>query len=662
MGDIDDIVVKLLGDGTSYQRMITGAIGDTDKFAKTVNLTSGSVNGLTSTLGGFGGQVQGIMGMLAGSLGLGGMLSTVFSAISKAAETEQTEIAFRSLIGNAELAMDTLKDLRAFAVATPFEVPQILAAAKQMLGYGQSAEEILPTMKKLGDVAAGLSIPLGSLTYLYGTLKSSGRVMTIDMRQFANRGIPIWLETAKVLGMVSKETKKLTKEQSATLAQMTSKGKITFDMIEQAFTNMSAKGGLFFNMMEDQSHSFNGLISNLKDSLGLLLADIGKQIIEGFDLKRVVLEIGAAAQAFAKWFKEMDPATKKMIFTIAGVVVALGVLIASFLVLKGILITIGFIIGTVGLPFLIIIGLIVAGISMWVNEVGGLGKAMDIVKAKAIEFWEWLLPIRQALVAVFQAVWDLGVTAWNAFKKAAVDVWRSLTGQVQVDWNSIRDYIVNNILYAAFTISHFGEWATAAFAKAKIAAIDYAETLVQVQGPVAVALYNMMRPFDGIRSKAEKELEGVMSSFEEFKKKAMVITPESILPPKEKAALEKKADEAGKAVGQKMKEKIQKELDTLIFGSAENLRRLDDYLEKINAPIRAVVGPGGMELPLALQAGRPKIAGDVPEIFSPDPKVRVEPEELNGESSIDVLKQIRDRINPDRQPIEVDGAEADIAW
>nr|DAD88513.1 MAG TPA: UBA2-like domain protein [Podoviridae sp. cttxo15] len=47
-----------------------------------------------------------------------------------------------------------LQNLSDFAAKTPFELPEVRQNAKQLLAMGVSAENIIPTMKALGDVAS----------------------------------------------------------------------------------------------------------------------------------------------------------------------------------------------------------------------------------------------------------------------------------------------------------------------------------------------------------------------------------------------------------------------------------------------------------------------------------------------------------------------------
>jgi hypothetical protein len=191
------------------------------------------------------------------------ILSGAGSSITAAAELEQQQMAFRTMLGDAGKARAMIKDIQAFAAATPYETPEITRATKQLLAYGFAQQELIPTMRTLGDVASGLNIPLGQLSYLYGTVRTAGYAGLIDIRQFANRGIPIWEELSRVTG---KTVKELTSTRGL---------KVPFAVVEQAFKNMSGEGGKFYNMMEAQSGTFNGLVSTFKDNIGFMKQEFG---------------------------------------------------------------------------------------------------------------------------------------------------------------------------------------------------------------------------------------------------------------------------------------------------------------------------------------------------------------------------------------------------
>lgn len=215
-------------------------------------------------------------GALAASIfAVGGVQDFVSKVVSVRGEFQQLEISFNTMLGSADQAKKLMEQLATTAARTPFDLSGIASSAKQLLAYGFAADQVNDTILRLGDVAAGLSQPLGDIVYLYGTLKASGRVTNIDIRQFANRGIPIYEELAKVLGKNTDEINKLV-----------SAGKVGFPDIEKAFANMTNEGGRFANLMQEQSKSITGQISNLHDNVDRMLNEIGKAS-EGFISKGI---------------------------------------------------------------------------------------------------------------------------------------------------------------------------------------------------------------------------------------------------------------------------------------------------------------------------------------------------------------------------------------
>lgn len=206
-----------------------------------------------------------VAGLATGVFALSRIQEFVGKLYSVRGEFQQLEISFKTMLGSGQLANELLAQLAQTAASTPFDLQGIASSAKNMLAYGFAADQVNDTIVRLGNVAAGLSQPLGDIVYLYGTLKASGRVTNIDIRQFANRGIPIYEELARVLGKSTSE-----------INNLVSAGKVGFGDIEQAFLNMTNKGGKFYNLMQEQSKSLTGQISNLQDNIDMMFNEIGK--------------------------------------------------------------------------------------------------------------------------------------------------------------------------------------------------------------------------------------------------------------------------------------------------------------------------------------------------------------------------------------------------
>lgn len=185
-------------------------------------------------------------------------------------EFQQLEVAFQTMLGSSDKASTLMNQLVRTAATTPFDLKGVADGAKQLLAYGTQASEVNETIVRLGDIAAGLSIPLGDLVYLYGTTMTQGRMFTMDLRQFMGRGIPMAEELAKIFGVTKNE-----------VAGLVTAGKVGSAEVKLAIENMTNAGGKFGGLMEAQSHTITGQISNIEDAIDMMYNDIGKQS-EGF--------------------------------------------------------------------------------------------------------------------------------------------------------------------------------------------------------------------------------------------------------------------------------------------------------------------------------------------------------------------------------------------
>lgn len=195
-----------------------------------------------------------------------GMMSLVQSIVQVRGQFQQLELAFNTMLRSTEKQQVLMSQLVDTAAKTTFDLTSIAQGAKQMLAFGSNVESVVDEIVMLGNVASGVSAPLGDLIYLYGTLRSQGRAYTVDIRQFAGRGIPIYEELGKVLNADRQELNKLVTE-----------GKVGFPEVEKAFKNMTSEGGIYFNLMQEQSKSLTGMISNLGDAWDSALNKLGKE-------------------------------------------------------------------------------------------------------------------------------------------------------------------------------------------------------------------------------------------------------------------------------------------------------------------------------------------------------------------------------------------------
>lgn len=236
---IGDLVVRLGMNSKPFNSGISSASASLAKFAKFA--AAGLAAAGTALAGG-------------SFLKLGGSI---------AAEAEQAEIAFKTMLGSASEAKGTFAALTDFAAKTPFELPEITEAARGLIMFGERGQGLMNTLKVLGDAAAGTGTDFAELTLIYNQIRGTGKLLTQDFRQLSQRGVLSMQDIADYYGVATSAAQK-----------MISDGKVGFTDVRKILDKLTGTGERFANMMEEQSSSMKGLLSTLKDNFGLLAADV----------------------------------------------------------------------------------------------------------------------------------------------------------------------------------------------------------------------------------------------------------------------------------------------------------------------------------------------------------------------------------------------------
>lgn len=249
--NLGDIIVTIKAKTDDLQR----GLGEVQSMAgKTRDFGAKMQAGLESAATGSKVFALGLVGAGTALAGLGA------AGVKSAGEFEQSRIAFETMLGSADKARKMMSDIADFAKSTPFELPEVVAGSKQLLAFGFAQEQIIPTMRKLGDIASGVGVPVGQLTNVFGQVRVAGRLMGQDLLQFTNAGVPLIEALATTMKKPQNEIKKLVEQ-----------GEIGFPQVEAAINSLTSEGSKFGGMMEKQSQSFNGVVSNIKDGFGQFL-------------------------------------------------------------------------------------------------------------------------------------------------------------------------------------------------------------------------------------------------------------------------------------------------------------------------------------------------------------------------------------------------------
>jgi tape measure domain-containing protein len=226
-------------------------------------------------------------------------------AVTAAADFEQTKVAFTTLIGDAAKAEATLAKLRELGAQTPFEFPELADAGRKLIAFGESADTVPETLRRIGDVSAGVQAPVGEIAELYGKARVQGRLFAEDINQLTGRGIPIIQQLARQFGVSDSQVKKLVES-----------GQVGFPQIEQAFIAMTSQGGQFAGMMEAQSRTTTGMFSTLKDTVNEVFLALGQPINDA--LRPLVGEAISMVQTLAPMAAEAGQRVKDAIMFVVA--------------------------------------------------------------------------------------------------------------------------------------------------------------------------------------------------------------------------------------------------------------------------------------------------------------------------------------------------------
>lgn len=180
-------------------------------------------------------------------------------------EFQKLQVAMETMLQSKTKAEALMAQMVQTSATTPFGLQEVAGGAKQLLAYGLEAEKVNETLIRLGDIATGLSIPLGDLVYLYGTTMTQGRLYTQDFNQFVGRGIPLIKELSEQFGVAENKVKDLVEE-----------GKVGFPEIQKVIESLTNAGGMFGGLMEKQSQTISGQISNIEDAFDIMFNEIGQ--------------------------------------------------------------------------------------------------------------------------------------------------------------------------------------------------------------------------------------------------------------------------------------------------------------------------------------------------------------------------------------------------
>lgn len=245
---------------------------------KRIQYLQRNISATTNSINNMGKSHRGLMdtaGQLARKLALVFSVSQIQGYISKLiqvrGEFELQQKSLQVLLQSKDEADKLWQQTIDLAVRSPFRVKELVSYTRQLAAYRIETSKLHDTTKRLADVSAGLGVDMNRIILAFGQVRTANFLRGTELRQFTEAGIPMLDELAKLFTelegrMVS----------AGDVFERISKRMVTFSDVEEVFTRMTNAGGLFYNMQEEQSKTLQGMISNLRDSIDLMLNDIGK--------------------------------------------------------------------------------------------------------------------------------------------------------------------------------------------------------------------------------------------------------------------------------------------------------------------------------------------------------------------------------------------------
>lgn len=510
--DLGSVVAHIKADLTDFEAGLNKAKSEANNFGNTMS-------GIGSGIADLGAKAAVFTTVVAGGFAL-----ITKQALDTSAAYEQNRIAFETMLGSADKARALLKQISDFAIATPFELPQLVTASQRLLAYNVEAKDIIPTLTTLGNITAGIGTEkLPQLILAYGQVKAATHLTGMELRQFSEAGVPLlqalvdkanaaggsWvnvgasakkskvdiaemndklaiakqrLDEANASGKAKKSTlmsltntvqnyqQKIdaasgatgklgkvfvkTKVTAAEMQEKISAGEVTFEQVKEALDGMSGKGGKFFNLMDKQSHTFAGTVSNIKDQIGRLMRSVMGIDAEGDIAKGSLFEklkqgaegllnflnqvtpsviavvnngINIATQAFNNFMIAIKPlsdwvmANQKLVITfLQGLAVGLGALL--------IIGTITLLINALINPLTLVVLAVAALYTAWQTNFLGLRDITNAVVTEVINFFtNYLMPA----INVFTQYW---IRVWPYIADILKGTWEYLIGIIQVAW------------------------------------------------------------------------------------------------------------------------------------------------------------------------------------------------------------------------------------
>jgi len=423
---------QFVGAGTSAGRGFGS--GFVKEAGAVVKRQSRQITAPLTSMGGIGALAFGAMGVAAVKFG-----------VNAAAGMENAQIAFTTMLRSGKRARSFLNELQQFAAKTPFEFSDLTTAAQRMLAFGFTAKQVVPTLTAIGDAAAGLGGSaelVQQITMAIGQIQAKGKVQSDELLQLTEAGVPALKILANQYGVTTGKMQEM-----VTQGVVPASKAVPFLLkgIENGTKGAAGQTTRFAGLMDKQSHTLTGILSNLKDQIAQTAVKVFTPFMP--QIKQFTLALSKAFGQFAAFFlKDIMPllitffnfadkhrsTMKALAVGILAAAIAFKVLSISMAIFNAVM-TANPIVLVVDAIALLIIGLVVAykKSETFRNIVNGVFRAVGVVA-----MWLWHNAIQPAMAGI--------VSAFNWVMKVAGPIFSAIGTAGKYMW----DYFLHPVFIA----------------------------------------------------------------------------------------------------------------------------------------------------------------------------------------------------------------------
>lgn len=204
--------------------------------------------------------------------GLGAITGFVKSLMDVRGQYELLERSIGAVLNDFEKGSQIFREQQTLALKSPFSVIDLASTTKMLAAYNFEAEELVDVSKRIADISAALGVPMERLTYNLGQIRAQTVLTARDARDFANAGLSITSELAK---MYTEQEQRIVSVGDV-MDRMSNK-MVSFTDVMKVLNRYTDEGGMFYDFQAKQAETLAGKLSNLTDAYDFMLNEIGKE-------------------------------------------------------------------------------------------------------------------------------------------------------------------------------------------------------------------------------------------------------------------------------------------------------------------------------------------------------------------------------------------------